>query len=301
MNVQQTSTASPTAQTAPTPQHRLTLWYILRRWPILPVLLLGLLVTLGLGADWIAPNDPIDQSLPDRNARPLFQDDSPYLLGGDHVGRDVLSRVIHGARVSLSVMAVALSAGMLIGTGLGLLAGYAGGLVDEVITRIVDIWMGFPFLLLALVAAIIFGASFSTIMVLMILVAWVSFVRNVRADVLVLKESNFVAFAKISGASTTRILARHIFPGTIGTITVIASLSVGNLILYEATLSFLGAGIPAPTPSWGNMVAEGRDYLQTAWWTSVIPGTALFLTVMSLNFFGDWLRDRLDPRLRQLG
>ncbi len=258
-------------------------------------------MTLGLGADWIAPNDPIDQSLPDRNARPLFQDDSPYLLGGDHVGRDVLSRVIHGARVSLSVMAVALSAGMLIGTGLGLLAGYAGGLVDEVITRIVDIWMGFPFLLLALVAAIIFGASFSTIMVLMILVAWVSFVRNVRADVLVLKESNFVAFAKISGASTTRILARHIFPGTVGTITVIASLSVGNLILYEATLSFLGAGIPSPTPSWGNMVAEGRDYLQTAWWTSVIPGTALFLTVMSLNFFGDWLRDRLDPRLRQLG
>ena len=299
MNVEQTTGAA--AQVAPTPQQRLTLWYILRRWPILPVVLIAILVTLGLGAEWIAPNDPIDQSLPDRNARPLYQDDSPYLLGGDHVGRDVLSRVIHGARVSLSVMAVALSAGMLIGTALGLWAGYAGGIVDEIIMRIVDVWMGFPFLLLALVAAIIFGASFSTIMVLMILVAWVSFPRNVRADVLVLKESGYVAFARISGASTIRILARHIFPGTIGTITVIASLSVGNLILYEATLSFLGAGIPAPTPSWGNMVAEGRDYLQTAWWTSVIPGTALFLTVMSLNFFGDWLRDRLDPRLRQLG
>ncbi len=299
MTVEQTAGAA--AQVAPTPQQRLTLWYILRRWPILPVVLIAILVTMGLGADWIAPNDPIDQSLPDRNASPLYRDDSPYLFGGDHVGRDVLSRVIHGARVSLSVMAVALSAGMLIGCGLGLLAGYAGGIVDEIIMRIVDIWMGFPFLLLALVAAIIFGASYSTIMVLMILVAWVSFPRNVRADVLVLKESGYVALARISGASTARILVRHIMPGTIGTITVISSLSVGNLILYEATLSFLGAGIPAPTPSWGNMVAEGRDYLQTAWWTSVIPGTALFLTVMSLNFFGDWLRDRLDPRLRQLG
>ena len=299
MNVEQTAGAA--AQVAPTPQQRLTLWYILRRWPILPVSLLALLAIMGIGADWIAPNDPIDQSLPDRNARPLYQDGSPYFFGGDHVGRDVLSRVIHGARVSLSVMAVALSAGMLIGCGLGLLAGYAGGFIDELITRIVDIWMGFPFLLLALVAAIIVGASFQVVMVLMILVAWVSFVRNVRADVLVLKESGYVALAKISGASTTRILVRHILPGTIGTITVIASLSVGNLILYEATLSFLGAGIPAPTPSWGNMVSEGRDYLQTAWWTSVIPGTALFLTVMSLNFFGDWLRDRLDPRLQQLG
>ena len=299
MNVQQTSGMA--SQSAPRSQQRLTLWYILRRWPILPVILLALLAIMGIGADWIAPNDPIDQSLPDRNARPLYQDESPYLLGGDHVGRDVTSRVIHGARVSLTVMAVALTAGMLIGTALGLFAGYAGGIVDEIITRIVDIWMGFPFLLLALVAAIIVGASFSVVMVLMILVAWVSFVRNVRADVLVLKESDFVAFARISGASTLRILVRHILPGTIGTITVIASLSVGNLILYEATLSFLGAGIPAPTPSWGNMVAEGRDYLQTAWWTSVIPGTALFLTVMSLNFFGDWLRDRLDPRLRQLG
>ena len=212
----------------------------------------------------------------------------------------MLSRVIHGARVSLAVMAVALSAGLLIGTALGLVAGYAGGIIDETITRIVDIWLGFPFLLLALVVAIVIGASFTIVMILMVLLAWSSFVRNVRADVLVLKESDFVALARISGASTQRIIIKHILPGTIGTVTVIASLSVGNLILSEATLSFLGAGIPAPTPSWGNMVAEGRDYLQTAWWTSVFPGIALFLTVMSLNFLGDWLRDRLDPRLRQL-
>lgn len=284
----------------PVADKRRSIWYILRRWPILPVFILSVLVIVGIGAHWIAPNDPIDQSLPHRNAQPLYRDGSPYILGGDHVGRDVLSRVIHGARVSLAVMAVALSAGLLIGTTLGLIAGYAGGIIDETITRIVDIWLGFPFLLLALVVAIVIGASFTIVMILMVLLAWSSFVRNVRADVLVLKESDFVALARISGASTQRIIIKHILPGTIGTVTVIASLSVGNLILSEATLSFLGAGIPAPTPSWGNMVAEGRDYLQTAWWTSVFPGIALFLTVMSLNFLGDWLRDRLDPRLRQL-
>lgn len=284
----------------PVTDKRRSIWYILRRWPILPVFILSVLIIVGIGAPWIAPNDPIDQSLPHRNAQPLYRDGSPYILGGDHVGRDVLSRVIHGARVSLAVMAVALSAGLLIGTALGLVAGYAGGIIDETITRIVDIWLGFPFLLLALVVAIVIGASFTIVMILMVLLAWSSFVRNVRADVLVLKESDFVALARISGASTQRIIIKHILPGTIGTVTVIASLSVGNLILSEATLSFLGAGIPAPTPSWGNMVAEGRDYLQTAWWTSVFPGVALFLTVMSLNFLGDWLRDRLDPRLRQL-
>ena len=279
---------------------RRSVWWFLRRWPVVPVVILTVLIVVGGGAPWIAPNDPIRQALPLRSAKPFYQDGSPYLLGGDHVGRDVLSRAIYGARISLAVMAVALSVGLVVGTTLGLVAGYAGGLVDEVITRIVDLWLGFQFLLLALVVAIVIGASFTTTIGLMVLLAWSSFVRNVRADVLVLKESDYVALARISGASTRRILIRHILPGTIGTVTVIASLSVGSLILAEATLSFLGAGIPAPTPSWGNMVSEGRDYLQTAWWTSAFPGAALLFTVMSLNFFGDWLRDRLDPRLRQL-
>lgn len=276
------------------------LWWFLRRWPVLPLIILGALIIIGVGAPWIAPNDPLDQELPLRSAKPFYKDGSPYLLGGDHVGRDVFSRGIHGARISLTVMVVAMSAGMLIGTTLGLVSGYAGGVVDEVITRIVDIWLGFPFLLLALVVAITVGASFTIVMFLMVLLAWSGFVRNVRADVLVLKESDYVASAKVAGASTLRILVRHILPGTVGTITVIASLSVGSLILAEATLSFLGAGIPSPAPSWGNMVSEGRDYLQTAWWTSAFPGLALFLTVMALNFLGDWVRDRLDPKLRQL-
>ena len=277
-----------------------SVWWYLRRWPVIPLIILTILVFVGATAPWIAPNDPIKQRLPQRSALPFYQDGSPYLLGGDHVGRDVTSRVIHGARISLTVMIVAMSAGMIIGTTLGLVAGYAGGLIDEIITRIVDIWLGFPFILLALVVAITIGASFTVVMGLMVLLAWSGFVRNVRADVLVIKENDYVSAAKVAGASNMRILVKHIFPGTIGTVTVIASLSVGGLILSEATLSFLGAGIPSPTPSWGNMIAEGRDYLQSAWWTSVFPGFALFLTVMALNFFGDWLRDRLDPKLRQI-
>ncbi len=279
---------------------RSSVWQFMRRWPIIPLIILAALVIVGVGAPIIATRDPILQSLPNRNAKPFWQDGSPYVLGGDHVGRDVFSRVVHGARVSLTVMAIALSTGLLVGTTLGLVAGYFGGIIDEIITRAVDIWFGFPFLLLALVVAVIIGASFVTVMALMALLAWSSFVRNVRADVLVLKESDFVALARVAGASTPRIIVRHILPGTMGTVAVIASLSVGQLILAEATLSFLGAGIPLPTPSWGNMISDGRDYLQTAWWTSTFPGLALFLTVMSLNFVGDWMRDRLDPRLRQL-
>ena len=145
-----------------------SIWRFLRRWPILPVIILIALIIIGVGAPLIAPNDPIDQVLPLRSARPFYQDGSPYMLGGDHVGRDVLSRVIHGARISLAVMGIALSAGMVIGTSMGLIAGYAGGVVDEVITRVVDIWLGFPFLLLALVVAIVIGASFNTVMALMV-------------------------------------------------------------------------------------------------------------------------------------
>lgn len=276
-------------------------WQFLRRWPVIPLILLTILLITGAAAPLLAPQNPLEQTLADRHAPPFWSENSNnHLLGADHVGRDVLSRVIHGARISLTVMAVALGTGLLVGTFLGVVAGFYGGLVDEVITRVVDIWLGFPFLLLALVVAVVIGASFTTVMALLALLAWSSFVRNVRADVLVLKQTDYVAIARVMGASNPRILTRHILPGIVSTVTVIASLRVGQLILAEATLSFLGAGIPSPTPSWGNMISEARDYLQTAWWTSTFPGVALFLTVMSLNFLGDWIRDRMDPRLRQL-
>lgn len=279
------------------------IWEIFRRWPILPLIVLAMLIITGLFAPWIAPNDPLAQDLTLRNNPPFWDAEegtTSRLLGADHVGRDVLSRVIHGARISLMVVSVSLSTGLFIGTTLGLIAGYAGGIVDEIIMRLVDVWLALPFILIALVAVVVFGASLGLVIVLLALFTWPSFVRYVRAEVLSLKERDYVALAKVSGASTTRIILRHILPGVMNTIIVITTLRVGQLILTEATLSFIGAGIPSPTPAWGVIIAEGRSYVTVAWWSSLLPGLAIFMVVMSLNFLGDWMRDRLDPRLRQI-
>ncbi len=275
----------------------------LRRWPVLPGIVLAALVLSAAFAHWIAPQEPNFQVLRDRNTPPVWlaeEDDNFYLLGADQVGRDVLSRIIHGARISLAVAGVALLSGLLVGVSLGLLAAWHGGLIDELVARIVDIWHALPFLLVAIVVVSLFGGSLTVLMLVLAMVAWSGFVRNVRADVLTLREREYVLMARVCGASTTRIIIRHILPGVVPTIMVIATLAVGGLILTEATLSFLGAGIPAPTPSWGLMVSEGREYLTLAWWSSFFPGLAIFLVVMSLNFLGDWIRDFTDPRLRQL-
>jgi peptide/nickel transport system permease protein len=223
-----------------------------------------------------------------------------HFLGTDHTGRDVFSRMLYGARISLVVAAIALLSGFITGTTLGMVSGYSGGWIDEVITRIVDIWQALPFLMVALVCVLLFGQSIELLLGLMVALAWNPFVRVIRSQTLVVKNQPFVDLARVAGCSTIRILLRHILPGVINTAVVIATLSVGSLILAEAALSFLGAGVPHPTPTWGSMVAEGRGYLETAWWPTVLPGLAIFMVVMSLNFTGDWLRDRLDPRLRQL-
>ena len=285
-------------------------WYALRRWPILPLIVLVILVITGVLAPQIAPQDPYKQHLALRNAPPFWyteywaeQDEFravERLLGADHVGRDVLSRIIHGARISLQVLAVSLTTGVIIGTSLGLVAGYVGGLTDELIMRAVDVWLSLPFVLIALVAVIVLGASLLLVMGLLAMFTWASFVRYVRAEVLSLKERDYVALARVAGSSTARVILRHILPGVLNTIIVITTLRVGQLILTEATLSFIGAGIPAPTPAWGLIVSEGRSYVTTAWWSTFFPGLAIFLVVMSLNFLGDWMRDRFDPRLRQL-
>jgi peptide/nickel transport system permease protein len=195
---------------------------------------------------------------------------------------------------------VAIAAGMTIGSALGLIAGYYGGLIDEVISRFVDIWLSLPFILVALIAAIVFGTGFTIVIILMALLAWSVFVRNIRAEVLTLREREYVYIARIQGASDLRIIWRHLAPGVMNTIIVIATLRVGQLVLAEATLSYLGAGLPSPTPAWGLMVSEGRNFIATAWWIAFFPGICILLLVMSLNFIGDWSRDRFDPRLRQM-
>ena len=277
-------------------------WYVIRRWPVVPILILVALLVGALFAPILAPHDPIKQNLRSRLAPPAWAEEgtSANLLGADHVGRDILSRIIHGARISVTVVVIGLTAGTLLGSAIGILSGYYGGIVDEIVMFVVVVWIGVPFLMIALIVVSITGPSFGVVMTLLILNAWTGFVRNVRAEVLSLKERDYVALARVAGASTPRIIIKHILPGVANTIVVLATLGSGTFILTEATLSFLGAGIPPPTPAWGVMIAEGNNYLVDSWWIPVFPGVAILLVVMSLNFVGDWLRDRWDPRLRQL-
>ena len=274
----------------------------LRRWPLIPMFFLTVFVVTGLAAPLIAPHDPERGELRNRNIPPVWIEggQSDYLLGTDHLGRDLLSRVVFGARISLTVVLVTLGVGMVIGVAGGLVAGWYGGWVDELIMRVVDIKLAIPTILLALVLVLALGQSFLIIVVILAIAVWPRFARNVRGEVLQLKTMDFVALAKVAGASTPRILAMHIFPGVINTLIILATLEVGIVILLESTLSFLGAGVPPPTPAWGSMVADGRDRLAVAWWISTMPGVAIMMTVLSMNLFGDWIRDRLDPRLRQL-
>jgi peptide/nickel transport system permease protein len=222
------------------------------------------------------------------------------MLGTDGLGRDIFSRIVYGARVSVAVAVAALSVGGVIGTLLGVVSGYAGGWVDEVIMRIVDIKFSVPLILIALALAVILGPSFGLLLGLLVFLIWGHFARQVRAEVLVIVTMDYVAAARSCGASPVRIMYRHIFPGVINIVLVVGTLQVGAVVLAEASLSFLGAGVPSSTPAWGAMVAEGRLYIDTAWWVSLIPGVVIGLLVTAVTFLGDWLRDRLDPRLRQI-
>jgi peptide/nickel transport system permease protein len=292
-------------------------WRIFVVYPILPGIVLGLLLFAGLFANFIYPRDPIKQALSFRALPPTYGRttefhalpvDHPqhisrleFFLGADPLGRDILSRIIGGARITLYVAVISLGTGLLLGASMGIMAGYFGGWWDEIITRAVDIWRSIPFILVALVVAAFWDPKTPwVVLFLLSLVAWPPFVRQVRADALVLRSRDYVLAARIAGASNIRIMLRHILPGTLSTILVVASLSIGGLILTEAALSYLGAGIPDPFPSWGKSVSEGRGYITDAPFILFFPGLALFLVVMSFNFFGDWLRDKLDPRLRQL-
>ena len=278
-------------------------WSFLRRYPVIPIaVLLIVLVIPALFAELIAPHDPIDGNLRARLLPPAWTDggDWSYPLGSDRQGRDILSRMIFGARTAALVSLAALAVGGTIGSLLGLVAGYFGSWWDHVIMRLVDINLSLPLILLALVLVVLFEPGTATTVAVVALLLWSRYARQVRAEVLTLKEMDFVARARVAGASNLRIVFRHILPNVFNTIIVLATLQVGNVILLEASLSFLGAGIPPPNPAWGVMVAEGRDFIVTSWWLSVIPGLAIMFTVLSMNLLGDWLRDYLDPKLRQL-
>jgi peptide/nickel transport system permease protein len=265
-------------------------------------ILLFLLVLPGLFAPYLAPHNPIRGSLRARLKPPVWVPGGTitHPLGTDKVGRDILSRIIYGARISLAVSLVAILVSGAIGTALGLMAGYFGGRPDALIMRLVDISLGLPVILLALVFVAAMGASFGTVVAVTAVLLWARYARQVRGETLSIRERDFIARARVAGASHVRIMLRYIFPNVVNTLTVLATLQIGAVILLESALSFLGAGIPRPTPTWGSMIADGRDLIVVAWWIALFPGLAIMLTVLSLNLLGDWLRDHLDPKLRNI-
>lgn len=282
------------------------IWETARRYPIFPMAVLVFVLALpGIFAPQITDiwlQDPLEGRVTERLTPPVWQEGGSWdhPLGTDKVGYDIASRVIHGARVSLIVAGISILTGGFVGTTLGLIAGYYGGWIDHVIMRLVDIKLSIQAVLLALVLVGVLGPGFHTVIIVIALVLWVRYARLVRGETLSLKNQDFVAKARVAGASSGRIIARHIFPNVVNTIIVLATLEVGQVILLEAGLSFLGVGIPRPTPAWGLMVADGRDLIVRAWWVAFFPGMAILLTVLSMNLLGDWLRDKLDPKLRNV-
>jgi peptide/nickel transport system permease protein len=261
------------------------------------VLLLGL---VAVAAPWLSPHDPVRQSLRGRLAAPTLEgaDGRAHPLGTDHLGRDVLSRTLYGARVSLLVGFAAVAVGSVVGGALGILAGYRGGWTDSVVMTVADAQLAFPFVLLAIGIIGVLGPSFPTLVAVIGLSGWVDYARVLRSQVLVLRSREFVDAILALGGAVPRIVARHILPNVLSTLVVIATLQLARAIVLEATLSFLGLGIQPPTPSWGGMIQEGREYLDSAWWISIFPGCLLLLTSLVVSRSGDWLRDLLDPTLR---
>lgn len=268
----------------------------------IPVLILVALVVVAVFAPWIAPHSPVESDITVRLNPPAWMDggDPQYLLGTDRFGRDILSRIIFGTRVSLIVSLLAIFFSGSIGTLVGLVSGYYGGWVDALLMRLTDIGLSIPMLLIAILLAVVLGPSFQNVVIVISLLLWPRYARQIRGETLSIKEQDFIATARVSGCSDWRIMWVHIFPNVMPTLLVLATLQVGFVILLEASLSFLGVGVPPPQPSWGSIVAEGRQYIATQWWISVLPGIAIVLTVLALNTFGDWVRDRLDPKLRQI-
>jgi peptide/nickel transport system permease protein len=297
--------AAPTRRSPAGPWRRAVRSLVRKVWPVFAILvLLAVLVAAVAGPD-LAPRDPNRQNIMVRLQAPMTPDRSGVVqhpLGTDALGRDVLSRLIHGARISLLVGLTAVLIGGTLGTALGILAGYFGGRLDALIMRLADIQLAFPFILLAIMFLVVLGSGVLNLILILGVGQWVTYARIARAQTLSQREKEYVEAARALGASGASIMFKSILPNILAPLIVIASFNVASVILSEASLSFLGLGVPPTTPSWGGMLAESRDQLLAGrWWLAVYPGAAIALTVLSFNILGDWLRDFLDPRLRGVG
>jgi peptide/nickel transport system permease protein len=265
---------------------------------------LGLFILTAALAPLLAPADPMAGSLENRLAPPAWIEGGSlqHILGADDLGRDILSRLIYGAQVSLAVSALAILGAGVAGTAIGMIAGYFGGWTDRIIMRIVDLALSFPIIMLALLFAALFGPSLANIIIVLVMVLWSPYARMARGETLRVKKLDYVDLARTAGASHPAIIWRHILPNISGALIVLATLQVGTVIVLEASLSFLGVGVPPPTPSWGAMVADGRNFIASAWWVSLIPGLAVLVVVLTANMLGDALADYLNPdRRRETG
>jgi peptide/nickel transport system permease protein len=260
--------------------------------------LVGLSLAAALGAPVLAPHNPETADLRARLTPPAWlAPGSSYLLGTDAIGRDMLSRIIYGARISLEVGLVSVALSSVVGTALGLVGGYYGGWWDEAMMRLADLQLSFPFILFALVVIAVLGPGLGRIIFVLAVTQWASYARLVRSEALAVKEADYIQAARALGIRDGRIIWRHMLPNVLGAVMVLATLSIANNILLEAALTFLGLGVDPAVPSWGGMLADSRNYIQTAWWDSTFPGLAIMLAVMGFNLVGDWLRDRLSPDL----
>jgi peptide/nickel transport system permease protein len=271
--------------------------------PVIPTLILVVIAVVAIFANQLAPHNPEIGALTARFKPPFWQTGGSvkYLLGTDQLGRDVLSRLIFGARVSMVVGIMAVLVAGVVGTFLGILSGFLGGWVDQVIMRITDTWLALPALTFAIFLAAIVGPSMWNIVIILGITYWTRYARVIRGEVLSLRERDFVRLAIVAGCSKWTIMWRHILPNVINSAIVLGSLMLGVVIITEATLSFLGVGVPPPQPAWGLMLSDGKQGLMVGyWWLTVFPGLCIMLMVLSANLIGDWLRVKLDPQLRQL-
>jgi peptide/nickel transport system permease protein len=270
--------------------------------PTLPLVILIVMVVLAVGAPFLTPYDPVKSNLRSALLPPFFVEGGSmaHPLGTDGFGRDILSRVLFGARVSLSVAVLALVIATTIGTVLGVISGWVGGWLDSLIMRFVDMVLAVPTILVALALAIALGPSFVMMVTVIGLLIWPRIARILRGETLLIRQQDYVRYARVVGVPPLLSMLRHVLPNVMPTLLVVTTLEIGHVILVESSLSFLGAGIPPPQPSWGAMISDGRALIATGWWIALFPGLAIVLTVMVFNTLGDWLRDHFDPRLRDV-